>query len=157
MLSVPVIKFLGIGLGSVYWNIIGEIVAWAIARFGLFGVRAQIPHLPNLNYIGVSLTILSIITFFFVKTEDIATMNKRVEENKESDEKRSLIDPENKICVTHGYQSINHSNNSISEKEKSHLDQWLESFSERSKKILGTLMSIFAGVMFGKLFLIDYF
>jgi hypothetical protein len=28
MISVPVIKFLGIGLGSVYWNIIGEIVAW---------------------------------------------------------------------------------------------------------------------------------
>ena len=102
--------------------------------------------MPNLNYIGVSLTILSIIAFFFVKTEDIETMNRGTLEN--SNEKRPLIDAERKSLENYDSINTNDSDNKKSN-EKSRLDQWLESFSERSKKILGTLMSIFAGIMFG--------
>ena len=94
---------------------------------------------------------MSIITFFFVKTEDIATMNKGTVENEtfNSAEKRPFIDTE-KNPLDHNYQSINTNDLNIKKpNEKSRLDQWLESFSERSKKILGTGMSIFAGVMFG--------
>ena len=113
-------------------------------------MKAQIPTLPNLNYIGVSLTIMSIITFFFVKTEDIATMNKRTVVNETSNiaEKRPLIDADNN-SLDHNYQSINTNDNIQKSNEKSRLDRWLESFSERSKKVLGTVMSIFAGIMFG--------
>jgi hypothetical protein len=34
--SVPVIRFLGIGLGSLFWNVASIIIGWAIPRFGLF-------------------------------------------------------------------------------------------------------------------------
>jgi hypothetical protein len=89
---------------------------------------------------------MSIIAFFFVKTEAIETMNRGTLEN--SNEKRPLIDTERKSLVN--YDSINTTILIVkSQMKKSRLDQWLESFSERSKKILGTLMSIFAGIMFG--------
>ena len=32
--SVPVIKCLGIGLGSLFWNIVGLVIGWGNARFG---------------------------------------------------------------------------------------------------------------------------
>lgn len=36
MFSVPIIKFIGIGLGSLFWSIIGLITGWCTARFGLY-------------------------------------------------------------------------------------------------------------------------
>ena len=32
--TVPVIKCIGFGLGSLFWNIVGLIVGWAYVRFG---------------------------------------------------------------------------------------------------------------------------
>ena len=117
MLSVIIIKFVGIGMGTLYWNTTGEVISWATARFGLFGVRAQVPHLAYLNYAGVLLTILSIVIFFFVKTQDTDTMN----------------------------------NDNNNDRLKSRTDLWLQSFSEKNRKVLGVFLAIFAGVMYGKL------
>ena len=128
MLSVVIIKFIGIGLGSVYWNTTGEIISWATARFGLFGVNAEIPHMPNVNYVGVTLTVISIFVFFFVKTEDIAIMNQK------------------QSRVTDDFLSVN---TREAEVKLSRIDLWLNGFSEGTKKIIGISMAVFAGVIFG--------
>lgn len=76
------------------------------------------------------MTVLSIITFFFVKTVDTATMNKKSNEY--------FDDP----------LAIN------SEKiiTKSRIDLWLETFSEKSKKIMGIGLAICSGILFGNVF-----
>jgi len=94
------------------------------------------PTYPNLNYIGTALTVLSIITFFFVKTVDTATMNKKANNNDDDDFDDPLsINSEKVVNV------------------KSRVDLWLDSFSETSKKLLGVGMSIFSGVLFGNKYL----
>jgi hypothetical protein len=38
LLAVPVVRFLGIGLGSLFWNVASIIIGWAIPRFGLLAI-----------------------------------------------------------------------------------------------------------------------
>ena len=119
-----------------------------------FGVAPQIPSDPNLNYVGVGLTVLSIFTFFFVKTEDIETMNSNVTPATSENifERRPLLDAESHI---HGdYLSINsnsHSHDSNqSSVEKSRLEKCMDRISDKNKKILAIVLSIFCGVMSGE-------
>ena len=95
-----------------------------------------------MNYFGVALTVISIITFLFVKTESVDQMNVSIN----SPERRPLLESTDQIP---SYLSLN--NNNISPAQsKSRLDLYLDTFSDRSKKIIGTILSIFAGAMFGK-------
>jgi hypothetical protein len=34
--------FSGIGVGSLFWNIVGLIFGWAYGRFGWFGISEQV-------------------------------------------------------------------------------------------------------------------
>ncbi len=108
-----------------------------LKRFGLFGVKLEKPSHPILNYIGVALTILSIITFFFVETVEIDTMN----QNLASTDSQNI------------FLSIN---NEKIEIKKSRIDLYLESFSEKSKKYIGISMAIFSGILYGELTIIFF-
>jgi glucose uptake protein GlcU len=161
MFLVPVIKFSGIGLGSVFWNFVGMLINWSIARFGLFGVAAQIPNKPELNYIGVGLTICSIVIFLFVQTEELDVLNSNLKSSPQAKfiKRRPLIDTESQIHSD--YLSINndHSLADSSQSEtffdpnegflKSRLDKSMDRFSDEKKKILGIFLSIFCGIMCG--------
>ncbi len=72
------------------------------------------------------MTVFSIITFFFVETVDIATMNAK---------SNPSINNEKSENVT----------------EKSKIDLWLESFSETSKKFIGIGMAVFSGILYGSI------
>lgn len=63
------IKFLGVGLTLVFANVLSLIVGWATARFGWFGLRAEVPTSPLMNYIGVSIAVISGISYIFVKPD----------------------------------------------------------------------------------------
>lgn len=58
------------------------IVGWSVARFGLFGTRAQQVHSPLLNYLGVVLTLLSGLIFVFVYSRDEQTEGEGEQHNK---------------------------------------------------------------------------
>jgi len=64
--KVPIIKTVGLGIGQIVWAGTNCIFGWAIARFGLFGSEAQVPSIIWLNYLGVGLTVISLIIFSFV-------------------------------------------------------------------------------------------
>ncbi len=65
--TVPVMNTIGIGLGSLFPNVILLCLGWAIARFGFFGITPEVPSNPTYNYIGVALTLISGVFFVFVK------------------------------------------------------------------------------------------
>ncbi len=76
--TVPVIRCLGIGVGSLFSNIVGLIVGWLYARFGLFGVSKELPSRPILNYVGVTLAVASCVVLLFVRTEEQAVLDKSI-------------------------------------------------------------------------------
>jgi len=77
--TVPVIKSIGIGLGTLIANTVAIVLGWANARFGIFGTTPEIPTYTHINYFGVALTAISCIFFLFVKTEsmDALTVSER--------------------------------------------------------------------------------
>ncbi|XP_075958926.1 transmembrane protein 144b [Anarhichas minor] len=66
--AVPVIKAIGLGLGSVIWGSSSVLICWASSWFGWFG-NAQDVSRPILNYLGAGLCLLSGLIFFCVKTD----------------------------------------------------------------------------------------
>lgn len=63
-LCVPfIIKRCGLGIGQLVWGATNMLTGWATGTFGLFGVnRASVAN-PELNYIGVLLSICSLAIF----------------------------------------------------------------------------------------------
>ena len=39
LMTVPIIKSIGIGLGPLLWNTVLLVFGWAVARFGLLGIK----------------------------------------------------------------------------------------------------------------------
>ena len=127
------------------------LINWTIARFGLFGVAPQIPNMPILNYVGVALTVISIFSFIFVKTEEIHVMNSRYMPPPNFIERKPLLDAESRIHTD--FLSINNdSHNTSFEQEikaKSRLENCMNKLSDKNKKILAIFLSIFCGLMSG--------
>ncbi len=128
LVSVPVIKFLGIGLGSLFWNIVGLVVGWGNARFGWFGVNKEVPSNSWLNYLGVSFATISILIFVFVQTETHTI--------KDDDDK---ADEEVIINHTDDGEEINYTDDQEEAAPRV----------TRTQKIIGVVLSMFAGVMYG--------
>ncbi len=117
--TVPVIRCLGIGVGSLFNNVVGLIVGWFYARYGLFGIKEELPSNPVLNYVGVALAVISCVVFFFVKTEEQQVLDKNIK----SKEETNLLE--------------------VSEADI------FEKMSQNSRRILGIVLSILAGAMYG--------
>uniref|UniRef100_A0A8C2XH46 Transmembrane protein 144 n=1 Tax=Cyclopterus lumpus TaxID=8103 RepID=A0A8C2XH46_CYCLU len=66
--AVPIVKAIGLSLGSVIWSSSCLLIGWASTRFGWFGNPQDVPR-PMLNYCGAGLCLLSGLIFFFVKTD----------------------------------------------------------------------------------------
>lgn len=124
--TVPVIKLIGIGVGSLFWNASGLILGWAYARFGWFGIAPEPPSNPTVNYIGVGIGIISTIALAFLKpsVEPIA-------------ERRQLTEDEDETLVNINNSETPNSATSI-----------FDRMSKRNKQILGSFLSLFAGVMY---------
>jgi len=144
--SVVIIKFLGIGLGSVLWNIICLISGWAMCRYGWFKITPQIPNDVLLNYIGVALTIISIIVFLFIKTETTTFM---IEE-----QRPVIVNDDRTNTKQTSYSAIESTNEQNDRFSHSHgnlskLERMLDSLSLTWKRIIGASLSLFAGTLMG--------
>jgi hypothetical protein len=58
IMRIPIVNFFGPGLSMLIWGSVQITVGWATARFGLFGLREQIPINIFMNYAGVALTLI---------------------------------------------------------------------------------------------------
>lgn len=69
--SVPIINGIGMGVGFLVWSSLQILVGWGVARFGLFDLIAPQPVKDEtLNYIGISLTLISGILLVFVNKSE---------------------------------------------------------------------------------------
>ncbi|XP_076788675.1 transmembrane protein 144 isoform X5 [Arvicanthis niloticus] len=66
---VPIIKTIGLGLGLLIWGSFNTLTGWASSRFGWFGMDAEEVSKPMLNYFGAGLSVVSALTFLFIKSE----------------------------------------------------------------------------------------
>ncbi|XP_005076201.2 transmembrane protein 144 isoform X2 [Mesocricetus auratus] len=66
---VPIIKTIGLGLGILIWGSFNTLTGWASSRFGWFGMDVKEVANPMLNYFGAGLSVVSAITFLFIKSE----------------------------------------------------------------------------------------
>ncbi|ELR13173.1 transmembrane protein 144 family protein [Acanthamoeba castellanii str. Neff] len=67
LLTVPIIKMIGLGLGLLLWGLTNLIMGWATGTFGLFGLSSNEIKTPWLNYLGISLAVASVGVYAFVK------------------------------------------------------------------------------------------
>jgi hypothetical protein len=136
--TVPAIRCVGIGVGSLFWNLVGLVVGWSYARFGWFGLDAQIPSNVMLNYVGVVLAVISCIIFLFVKVEE-HKLAKRMDP-----EERSILNE----GVPNPRDEISYISNEIAEIDEREGDVF-DRLTRPQQWFLGVFCSTFAGFMFG--------
>ncbi|KAG8453881.1 hypothetical protein GDO86_000489 [Hymenochirus boettgeri] len=126
---VPIVKTVGLGLGLLIWASFNLLTGWASSRFGLFGLDPEIVSKPYLNYAGAILSALSAAIFLFVKSD--VKSNTTVSESETSPLLRN---------------SINCTENSITD------ESWVDKLSPLQKRLIGTLMAVGAGILYGSSF-----
>lgn len=143
-------------MGMLFWGSTGLITGWATARFGWynilnknlilksliskffrFGLNKEVPSNQILNYIGVAMALISAIFYLFVKSET-QTNERNTSSFSRSNKTGVLDEPESKLNPTDSLNS--------DEEEK----DFIEKLNPTFKRILGTGLAIFSGVMYGQ-------
>ena len=114
------------------WNTVLLVFGWAVARFGFFGVDAEIPSNVGLNYAGVAITAASGIFYLFIKNE-----------TRSNEDSQSLInnDPTDINHITDISVVLNNEN----PENESNLFTRLN---PNAKRIIGIVLSCTSGVLF---------
>ncbi|GMR53182.1 hypothetical protein PMAYCL1PPCAC_23377, partial [Pristionchus mayeri] len=86
--AIKIMNVLGMALGVLIWNTTSCLTGWAVARFGLFGIRAMHPASNLLNAVGVLLLIVGGVLYLFIKSEI------PVEEEEDVEKPKKLEDDE---------------------------------------------------------------
>ncbi len=123
----------------------GLVVGWSYARYGWFGIDEEKPSNVTLNYIGVVLTLISCIVFMFVKVEEEKRKRGASDSLSVVSASDRLFNNSNESDIVS--QDVSYISNEIAENIEE--SDFLERMSQTKKRILGTVLSIFAGVMFG--------
>jgi hypothetical protein len=111
------------------------VLGWAVARFGAFNIKPEIPNNPTLNYVGVSLAAISGIFYLFVRNETNDTTNQ---------DQENLIQNNNPNDFTSLNEIINVSNPDSQQQS----GNFLERLNPNMKRILGTTMAVVAGILY---------
>ncbi|GMT28064.1 hypothetical protein PFISCL1PPCAC_19361 [Pristionchus fissidentatus] len=87
--AIKIMDVLGMALGVLIWNTTSCLTGWAVARFGLFGIRAMYPASNLLNAAGVFLLIVGGVLYLFIKSEkseksDDVEKTKKIEDEDEN-------------------------------------------------------------------------
>ncbi|PIC52408.1 hypothetical protein B9Z55_002527 [Caenorhabditis nigoni] len=95
--AIPIIQRLGLAVSILIWNTSNCLTGWAGGRFGLFGMKPQVPASPYLNYLGLIFVIIGGSIFAQVKSEPASSASSKKSnrasfdmENLNSEEKKAL-------------------------------------------------------------------
>lgn len=144
--TVPIIKCIGLGMGMLFWNTVGLVTGWANARFGWFGITPQIPDKQGLNYAGVALAVVSTFFYLFVKT-DTNNAGNRVSVDNSTD-----VLVENDALTSEQSTIQTDKKEPASEQGGQQEDDFFNRLSPKAKKIVGVLLSIMSGTLYGLTF-----
>ncbi|EFP03107.1 hypothetical protein CRE_28219 [Caenorhabditis remanei] len=94
--AIPIISRLGLAVSILIWNTSNCLTGWAGGRFGLFGMKAQVPASPFLNYLGLVFVVIGGSIFAQVRSEPSTPVAKKTSrasfdmETMNSEEKKAL-------------------------------------------------------------------
>eukprot|EP01119_Soliformovum_irregulare_P011423 TRINITY_DN2853_c0_g1_i1.p1 TRINITY_DN2853_c0_g1~~TRINITY_DN2853_c0_g1_i1.p1 ORF type:complete len:360 (+),score=72.67 TRINITY_DN2853_c0_g1_i1:268-1347(+) len=135
MLTVPIIKCIGLSLGMLVWGLANLLAGWGSGMTGLFGLgkKQDVSH-PALNYVGVALCCASLGLYLFVKSdvgkEKTATVSINTEDGHllegDTDSPRR-IEIETVVIET----------------------SWVDRLTATQKRIAGIGLSVVAGIFYG--------
>jgi len=124
MLTVPIIKLIGIGKGQVLWSDISLLMGWASGAFGILGVSVQPRGIFWLNILGTGLALISAIVFATIRPDGL------VEEVRINDsEGSSKRDSKRDIMVDE--------------------EDFFPSFGPIQRQIIGFILCVIAGCFYG--------
>ncbi|MFH4980366.1 hypothetical protein AB6A40_007075 [Gnathostoma spinigerum] len=129
--AVPILSLIGMGMGILVWGTANCVVGWACGRYGLFGLKANIPANTTLNYIGLILVICGGVLFSHLRPSSTITS------------RFSSDSP-----VTHEHVNPSHSDVEEEIDETSNLLQLQAKISKR-KRVLGIALSVVSGIFYG--------
>lgn len=121
-------------MGTLFWNTVLLIVGWTVARFGLLGVKPEVPSNEILNYIGVIFAVISGIFYLFVETESSVP-----------EERQHLINAPIAEITTETEIAAVLTN--VDEDIRS--EAFFERLNPSAKRVLGISMAIFSGLLYG--------
>lgn len=163
---VPIVKCIGLGLGLCIWGMLNLLSGWSTGRFGLFGVKAQVPNNVVMNYIGVGLAVSSAVIFALVKNEvSMASIDSTIVVT--DPEKSSLLNPSSRergsFQTTHmdGHDVVvfgdrRRKSSSVNDPDNIPDDESDESFVDKlgpnGKRMLGLFLCVFSGLCYGQTF-----
>jgi hypothetical protein len=130
---VPILKTIGIGMGTSIRASIGIVIGWVSARYGIFGTTPEYPNNLLENYLGVVLSVIGALLFLFVKPSVI--------NNSSTTENQPLLPSATQDLH---YQAIEIKNIDIDEGKL-----YLVNLTPLRKRILGVSLSITAGIAVG--------
>ncbi|NXD89688.1 TM144 protein, partial [Chaetorhynchus papuensis] len=125
---VPIVKTIGLALGLLIWASFNLLTGWASSRFGWFGIDPEEVSRPILNYIGAGLSLISAVTFLFIKTE--------VQSSSASLESTPLL-----------------RESSINDSEHTTEDSWVNKLSPSKRRLIGCSLAVVAGILYGSSFI----
>jgi len=136
MLTVPIIKCIGLSLGMLVWGLTNLLAGWSSGTFGLFGLHEETVAKPVLNYLGVVFCCASLALYLFVKSdvaqETTAALAINTEEGHllEGDES-----PRHHVTTTSAVVVVETS--------------WVDRLTTFQKRVVGLVLSVVAGVFYG--------
>ncbi|XP_038056855.1 transmembrane protein 144-like isoform X2 [Patiria miniata] len=144
---VPIIKTIGLSLGILIWGSLNLLTGWASGHFGLFGINKDKLHNPAFNYIGVSLAMLRIVVLLFIRP---TVLTEPVDESRETyvahDDSQHL---QTTPLLADTRQKSDSSNAVYTPIERPKDSSWVDKLSPLQKRVVGVVMAIFAGCLYG--------
>ncbi|MEJ1277640.1 transmembrane protein 144 [Cricetulus griseus] len=124
---VPIIKTIGLGLGILIWGSFNTLTGWASSRFGWFGMDVEEVSNPMLNYFGAGLSVVSVFTFLFIKSETNTPCN--------VDNTPLMTEPV--INTTEDFRAES---------------TWMDRLSTKYSRIVGCSLAVISGILYGSTF-----
>ena len=143
--SVFCIKTCGLTVGILIWTTTSLIMGWAGGRFGIFGIKPQIPSTTGklvMNYISVVLAAVSAVFFLFIKSENRPVRPRVINEDTEQ------LPPDVIKAV----------NGDVEPEATIETDfPFLNRLSDPFQKALGSLIAGLSGLFYGLMFIPDQY
>eukprot|EP01125_Pyxidicula_operculata_P010316 TRINITY_DN3400_c0_g1_i2.p1 TRINITY_DN3400_c0_g1~~TRINITY_DN3400_c0_g1_i2.p1 ORF type:complete len:193 (-),score=30.65 TRINITY_DN3400_c0_g1_i2:636-1214(-) len=67
VMSVTIIKLIGLSLGMLLWGLSNLLMGWFSGTFGLFGLKPETVNVPGYNIAAAVLAVASAICYFFIE------------------------------------------------------------------------------------------
>jgi len=127
ILTVPIIRCIGLSLGMLLWGLLNLIMGWLSGSLGWFNLKPEKVEIPWLNILGGLLAMASGIFF-------------------------ALISKNNPETEKH-IQEFDHDANSFkSDDLLNHNGDFIDRLQPLQKRIVGVIMSVIAGLLYGTSF-----